>query len=129
MVQEEIKFRKGTKREYNGRNLFFMKIRCGVCGAYFCTQTWHSTLVNNRKTMLVFHNRKTVAGACKSPSLSEVYIQRAFLIAFKEIFGEKEKIKENIQEKIDLFQKDKILEERQNVLNNQIIELHQKLEI
>ena len=79
--------------------------------------------------MLVFHNRKTVAGACKSPSLSEVYIQRAFLIACKEIFGEKEKIKENIQEKIDLFQKDKILEGRQNVLNNQIIELHQKLEI
>lgn len=96
MVQEEIQFRKGTKREYNGRNLFFMKIRCGVCGSYFCTQTWHSTLVNNRKTMLVCHNRKTVAGACKYPSLSEVYIQRAFLIAFKEIFGKKEKIKENI---------------------------------
>lgn len=109
MVQEEMATRGGQRRNLNNKNPFLMKLRCAECGCHYGAQTWHSGTPNQKK-MLVCHGRKTGETKCKSSGLSQAYVEKAFLISFKEIYGDKEKIKKSIFNKVESLKSDNILQ-------------------
>jgi len=119
LVQEEMKVRSSKGASSVKRNLFSMKLICAECGSHYGSQTWHAG-THREKKMFVCYGRKMGTVDCKSSSLSESYIQKAFLISFKEISKEKEEIMRNISEKIKLFQNDKILEAKISALAERI---------
>lgn len=126
LVQEEIEIRKDKGPCNISKNSFFMKIICANCDSHYGSQTWHAG-TSKEKKMFVCYGRKTGRTECKSSSLSESYIQKAFLIAFKEIYKEKEEIKQNISKFVDFYRNDKILEGNISLLTTKISETEKVL--
>ncbi len=89
-VQQELERRK-KKRRHSGLHIFSGKIRCGDCGSWYGSKTWHST-DKYRKTIWLCNHKFDGEKKCSTPHLTDEDIQIAFISAYNQLLQQKESI-------------------------------------
>lgn len=90
LVQNEIKRRRPNRHKLHRNSLFTAKIICGDCGGFYGRKVWHSSS-KYQKCIWRCNEKYEGEDACTTPNLTEPEIESAFITAFNEVLGEKEK--------------------------------------
>ena len=97
LVQVELKKRKNNGRHQSGLGCFSSKIICGECGGFYGSKVWHSNSPY-RRTIWRCNKKYDGGGNCGTPHLYEADVQRAFIQAFNQLFGDRERLAEDYTE-------------------------------
>lgn len=93
-VQAEMERRKNQKGRYSGVGIFSSKIKCGECGNWYGSKTWHSNDKYRGRVFLCNHKYKGEQ-VCKTPRLTEDDIKAVFVKAVNEYLTEKDELLAN----------------------------------
>ena len=126
-VQQLMTLRKDNPHHSGSVSIFSGKIICGECGSFYGSKVWHST--DKYRRVIWRCNRKYDSGQkCCTPHVNEVQIIEKFMIAFNQIFTEREELFSTFDMiKDTLFCTDK-LTAKQAELENEIIIVTKMLE-
>ncbi len=91
LVQAEMRKRRGMKGKYSGIGIFASKIKCGDCGAWYGSKTWHST-DKYRKVVYLCNRKYSGERKCTTPHLTEEEIKGLFIRAVNKAFTEKNEL-------------------------------------
>ena len=122
MVQRELEKRGRGKKYRTGVRTFSGKIRCGECGCFYGSKTWHST-DKYRKEIWRCNHKYDGDKKCSTPALTDDEIKAAFLSAANKLLATKAEVIANGREMQELLfntgeleaQRDKLMEEAQVV--------------
>ena len=102
LVQDEMKKRQPVRRQLNNNSPFAAKIICGECGGYFGPKVWHSTSKYRYQGWRC--NRKYTNGVCCStPRIRDDELRAAFIQAFNQILGDKDRYINQFEEMLPLL--------------------------
>lgn len=90
MVQAEIARRQTLGRAYSGSSIFASKLICGDCGGFYGQKVWHSN-DPYRRVIWRCNGKFNGEAKCETPTLDAEVIQQAFLKAFNQLMGSREK--------------------------------------
>ena len=90
-VQRELVHRKANNGRHSSVHLFSGKIRCGQCGEWYGSKTWHSTS-KYRRAVWQCNHKYDGDEKCTTPHLTDNDIKRLFVSAVNQLIGEKETI-------------------------------------
>ena len=90
MVQQELK-RRHKRGRRSGVHLFSGKIRCGQCGSWYGSKTWHST-DKYKKTIWQCNHKFDGDSKCTTPHLTDEDIHRYFISAVNQLLAQKDGI-------------------------------------
>lgn len=128
LVQNEIKRRRPGRRHLHKNSPFTAKIICGECGAYYGRKVWHSGTKYRSYTWRC--NRKYNGDTpCDTPNLREDEIEDAFIVAFNQLLGNKERYIARFEELLPLLADTSNLEQKLDALTAQQVELQSKLRL
>ena len=90
-VQRELERRKASKGRHSGVHLFSGKIRCGQCGEWYGSKTWHS---NSKYRRVVWQCNHKYDGdeKCTTAHLTEDEIKELFVSAANKLITQKDAI-------------------------------------
>ncbi len=90
-VQSELERRKASKGRHSGVHLFSGKIRCGQCGEWYGSKTWHS---NSKYRRVVWQCNHKYDGdeKCTTAHLTEDEIKELFVSAANKLITQKDAI-------------------------------------
>ncbi|MCL1976226.1 MAG: recombinase family protein [Firmicutes bacterium] len=109
LVQSEIKKRQPNRRQLNNNSPFAAKIICGECGGYYGSKVWHSTSKYQYKGWRC--NRKYADDVrCNTPRIREEELKVAFIQAFNQILGDKNRYIDQFEELLPLLADSSALE-------------------
>ncbi|WP_303322399.1 recombinase family protein [Turicimonas muris] len=110
-VQNEIKRRRPNRHKLHRNSPFMAKIICGDCGGFYGRKVWHS---NSKHRKFIWRCNKKYEGddVCATPNLTESEIETAFIMAFNEMLGEKEKYIRRFERLLPLLADTSDLEKR-----------------
>ena len=91
LVQREMECRKADKGRHSSVHLFSGKIRCGQCGEWYGSKTWHSTS-KYRRVVWQCNHKYDGEEKCTTPHLTDDDIKRLFVSAVNQLIGQKETI-------------------------------------
>lgn len=94
LVQVELKKRKSTGRMQSGLSPFSSRIICGECGGFYGSKVWHSTS-KYRRTIWQCNHKYKGGDKCQTPHLYEVAVQKAFVDALNQLYGDRERLIED----------------------------------
>jgi len=94
LVQAEIKIRKTAGIRQSSANIFSSKIICGECGHFYGSKVWQSTS-KYKRTVWQCNGKYGHHTYCSTSHFTEEEIKRAFVSAFNQIFGEKDRLMED----------------------------------
>ncbi len=102
LVQNEIERRRPNRHKLHRNSLFTAKIICGDCGGFYGRKVWHS---NSKHKKYIWRCNEKYEGdeICNTPNLTEPEIESAFVTAFNEVLGEKEKYIQRFTELLPLL--------------------------
>ena len=116
MVQRMMEGRKRGRDRISSISIFSSKLRCGDCGSWYGSKTWHST--DKYKRVIWQCNHKFRGTKCSTPHFTENEIKELFVRAVNLLLTEKEEIistYEMMREK--LFSTTALVEERRALEN------------
>lgn len=90
-VQREMERRKADSSRHSSVHLFSGKIRCGQCGEWYGSKTWHSTS-KYRRVVWQCNHKYDGDEKCTTPHLTEDDIKGLFVSAVNQLIGEKDAI-------------------------------------
>lgn len=102
LVQEEIERRRPNRRRLHRNSPFTAKIICGDCGGYYGRKVWHSNS-EHRKHVWRCNRKYETETTCSTPNLEEPDLQAAFVEAFNQVLGEKERYVAKFEELLPLL--------------------------
>lgn len=110
LVQNEIERRRPNRHKLHRNSLFTAKIICNDCGGFYGRKVWHS---NSKHKKYIWRCNEKYEGdeICNTPNLTEPEIESAFVTAFNEVLGEKEKYIQRFTELLPLLADTSELEE------------------
>ncbi len=122
MVQRELEKRGRGKKYRTGIRTFSGKIRCGECGCFYGSKTWHST-DKYRKEIWRCNHKYDGDKKCSTPALTDDEIKVASLSAANRLLATKVEVIANGREMQELLfntgelkaKRDKLMEEAQVV--------------
>lgn len=88
LVQDEIRRREAYGKQLSGSGLFFGKILCGKCGAFYGRKVWHSNTKYRRTVWQCNHKLKNKTH-CHAPFFMEEQIKAAFVKAWNDLLSDK----------------------------------------
>lgn len=88
-VQKLLEQRKGGKNRISSVNIYSSKIKCGDCGSWYGSKTWHST--DKYRTRIWQCNHK-FEEHCTTPHLKEDEIQTLFIKGVNMLVKDKQEI-------------------------------------
>ena len=90
LVQNEMKRRRPHRHQLHRNSPFTAKIICSDCGGFYGRKVWHS---NSKYKKLIWRcNHKYEQDmVCSTPNLTEEEIEKAFIKAFNQVLGEKQR--------------------------------------
>lgn len=125
-VQRLLEQRKVGKNRISSVSIYSSKIKCGDCGSWYGSKTWHSTSKYRQKIWQCNHKFEE---KCATPHLTEEEIQKLFLEAVNKLVKNKKEIISNHKEMAKIIfdtsvlEKEKIeLEEELNIVAEQVNE-------
>lgn len=128
LVQNEIKRRSPRRRHLHKNSPFTAKIICGECGAYYGRKVWHSG--TKYRSYIWRCNRKYDTDTpCGTPNLREDEIKEAFVTAFNQLLGDKERYIARFEKLLPLLADTSSLEAQLNVSHSQHEELMSRLQL
>lgn len=91
LVQQELECRKQSRGRHSGVHLFSGKIRCGQCGEWYGSKTWHS---NSKYRRVVWQCNHKFDGdqKCTTPHLTDDDIKGLFVSAVNQLITQKDAI-------------------------------------
>ena len=123
-VQRLMEQRKSGKNRISSVSIYSSKIKCGDCGSWYGSKTWHSTSKYRQKIWQCNHKFEE---KCTTPHLTEKEIQKLFLEAVNKLVKNKKEIIRTNKEMVNIifdtsvFEKEKIeLEEELNIVAEQV---------
>ena len=123
-VQRLLEQRKAGKNRISSVSIYSSKIKCGDCGSWYGSKTWHSTSKYRQKIWQCNHKFEE---KCTTPHLTEEEIQKLFLEAVNKLVKNKKEIISTHKEMVKIifdtseFEKEKIeLEEELNIVAEQV---------
>lgn len=123
-VQRLLEQRKAGKNRISSVSIYSSKIKCGNCGSWYGSKTWHSTSKYRQKIWQCNHKFEE---KCTTPHLTEEEIQDLFLQAVNRLVKNKKEIISNHKEMAKIIfdtsvlEKEKIeLEEELNIVAEQV---------
>ena len=116
-VQKLLALRKGGKNRISSISIYSSKIKCGDCGSWYGSKTWHST--DKYRTRIWQCNHK-FEEHCTTPHLKEDEIQALFLKAANELVKNKKEIIATHQEMIKTIFDTSSLENEQLKLEEEL---------
>ena len=123
-VQRLLEQRKAGKNRISSVSIYSSKIKCGDCGSWYGSKTWHSTSKYRQKIWQCNHKFEE---KCTTPHLTEEEIQKLFLEAVNKLVKNKKEIISNHKEMTKIIfdtsvlEKEKIeLEEELNIVAEQV---------
>lgn len=123
-VQRLLERRKAGKNRISSVSIYSSKIKCGDCGSWYGSKTWHSTSKYRQKIWQCNHKFEE---KCSTPHLTEEEIQNLFLQAVNKLVKNKKEIISNHKEMAKIIfdtsvlKKEKIeLEEELNIVAEQV---------
>lgn len=123
-VQRLLEQRKAGKNRISSVSIYSSKIKCGDCGSWYGSKTWHSTSKYRQKIWQCNHKFEE---KCTTPHLTEEEIQKLFLEAVNKLVKNKKEIISNHKEMAKIIfdtsalEKEKIeLEEELNIVAEQV---------
>ncbi len=90
-VQREMERRKADSGRHSSVHLFSGKIRCGQCGEWYGSKTWHSTS-KYRRVVWQCNHKYDGDEKCTTPHLTEDDIKGLFVSAVNQLIGQKDVI-------------------------------------
>ncbi len=90
-VQRELERRKADRGRHSSVHLFSGKIRCGQCGEWYGSKTWHSTS-KYRRVIWQCNHKYDGEEKCTTPHLTDDDIKSLFISAVNQLIGQKETI-------------------------------------
>ncbi len=90
-VQREMERRKADSGRHSSVHLFSGKIRCGQCGEWYGSKTWHSTS-KYRRVVWQCNHKYDGEEKCTTPHLAEDDIKGLFVSAVNQLIGQKDAI-------------------------------------
>ena len=118
-VQLMLEVRKQSPHQSNSVSVFSGKVVCGDCGSFYGSKVWHS---KDKYRRVIWRCNRKYNGDCKcgTPHLTEEQIIEKFLIAFNQIFTERDELFSTFDKiKDELFNTD-ILESKQKELETEL---------
>lgn len=97
MVQRE---KENRGNHHSTLHVFSSKIKCGCCGAYYGSKTWHST-DKYKKVVWRCNNKYDVENKCSTPTLTDEQIQEIFINALNKLIENKSEITTTVKVLID----------------------------
>ena len=96
MVQQELAKRGKSGSRHSGGSIFSSRIKCGECGAWYGSKTWHSTTKYRR---VIYQCNKKFKGKekCATPHLYEDTIKQHFITAANKLMAGKDEIIANFE--------------------------------
>lgn len=126
LVQNEIERRRPNRHKLHRNSLFTAKIICSDCGGFYGRKVWHS---NSKHKKYIWRCNEKYEGeeTCNTPNLTEPEIESAFIVAFNEVLGEKEKYIQRFTKLLPLLADTSNLEKKLAEANEQHSSLIAKL--
>ena len=90
-VQREMERRKADSGRHSSVHLFSGKIRCGQCGEWYGSKTWHSTS-KYRRVVWQCNHKYDGDEKCTTPHLTDDDIKGLFVSAVNQLIGQKDVI-------------------------------------
>mgnify|MGYP002516467607 FL=1 len=90
-VQRELERRKADKGRHSSVHLFSGKIRCGQCGEWYGSKTWHSTS-KYRRVVWQCNHKYNGEEKCATPHLTDDDIKSLFISAVNQLIEQKDAI-------------------------------------
>ena len=90
-VQRELEHRKADGGRHSSVHLFSGKIRCGQCGEWYGSKTWHSTS-KYRRVVWQCNHKYDGDEKCTTPHLTDDDIKGLFVSAVNQLIGQKDTI-------------------------------------
>jgi DNA invertase Pin-like site-specific DNA recombinase len=91
LVQEDIRKNKELGQKRRAGHIFSSKVICGECGGVFGSKVWNSCNKFKRKIWQCNEKYKVKGQVkCKTPAMSDESLEKAFILAFNQIIGNKE---------------------------------------
>ena len=116
MVQRMMEGRKRGRDRISSVSIFSSKLRCGDCGSWYGSKTWHST--DKYKRVIWQCNHKFRGTKCSTPHFTEDEIKELFVRAVNLLLAEKEEIISTYEMMRDkLFSTTALVEERRALEN------------
>ncbi len=112
LVQHELKKQRPHRRQLNNNSPFATKLICDRCGGYYGSKVWHST--SRYRNYLWRCNQKYTGDAvCDTPHIRENELKIAFVQAFNQLLGDKERYIAQFEELLPLLADTTNLENKQ----------------
>lgn len=88
MVQQELARRNGSRGRQSSVHLFSGKIKCGQCGHWYGSKTWHST---DKYHKAIWHCNHKFDGdeKCTTPHFTDEEIENLFISAVNQLISQK----------------------------------------
>ena len=128
LVQNEIKRRRPNRRHLHRSSPFTAKIICGACGACYGRKVWHSG-TKYRNHIWRCNRKYNCDKPCDTPNLREDELESAFVVAFNQLLGDKERHIARFEELLPLLADTSGLEELRDALAAQYTEMMEKLRL
>lgn len=126
LVQNEIKRRRPNRRHLHRSSPFTAKVICGECGACYGRKVWHSG-TKYRSHIWRCNRKYDCDRPCGTPNLCENEIEFAFVVAFNQLLGNKERHIARFEELLPLLADTSGLEEQRSALKVQLAEMRENL--
>jgi DNA invertase Pin-like site-specific DNA recombinase len=91
LVQRELEHRKSSCGRHSGVHLFSSKIKCGQCGKWYGSKTWHA---NSKYRRVIWQCNHKFDGEhkCSTPNLTDDEIKAMFVSAVNKLITQKDSI-------------------------------------
>ncbi len=116
-VQRLLEQRKAGKNRISSVSIYSSKIKCGDCGSWYGSKTWHSTSKYRQKIWQCNHKFEE---KCTTPHLMEEDIQKLFLEAVNKLAENKKEIISNHKEMANIIFDTSTLEEEKLELEEEL---------
>ena len=100
-VQHELERRKADMGRHSSVHLFSGKIRCGQCGEWYGSKTWHSTS-KYRRVVWQCNHKYDGEEKCTTPHLTDDDIKGLFVSAVNQLIGQKDAIISALTASLDI---------------------------
>lgn len=122
LVQNEIKRRRPNRRHLHKSSPFSAKIICGNCGGFYGKKVWHSG-TKYRSHIWRCNQKYNHETPCTTPNLREDEIEEAFVTAFNELLGDKDKYIAHFEELLPVLADTSDLEKQVDDLTAQHLQM------
>lgn len=117
-MQRLLEQRKAGKNRISSVSIYSSKIKCGDCGSWYGSKTWHSTSKYRQKIWQCNHKFEE---KCSTPHLTEEEIQKLFLQATNKLVKNKKGIISTHKEIAKIIFDTSVLEKEKIELEEELI--------